>query len=212
MNKARKTPTPEQKAWMKENNYTESQMDAFWTENIETNFKIRSFNANGMSWRDLNMYLVKQLPTLKECDAKALAEKKLEEQKKAEAAAQEKKDADYYNAHFEELMVKKIGAKETLTEKELRRLRDYEIECTFGENRRWTRSAHSILSLCDRFFSLDWEEGLTESQENEYMDQPYEVEKHTYEKTITVTEWVTKNTSTKASSTPVPAVPPCIPD
>lgn len=35
MKKARKTPTAEQKQWMKENGYTEKQMDAFWQENTE---------------------------------------------------------------------------------------------------------------------------------------------------------------------------------
>jgi hypothetical protein len=40
---------------------------------------------------------------------------------------------------------------------------------------------------------VEWEEGLTENQENEFYNQPYEVEKKTYEKTITVTEWVSKN-------------------
>ena len=32
--------------------------------------------------------------------------------------------------------------------------------------------------------------GLTECQENEFEDQPVEVRKHTYEKTIEVTEWI----------------------
>ena len=34
--------------------------------------------------------------------------------------------------------------------------------------------------------------GLTEYQENAFYEQPYEVEKRTYEKTITVTEWINK--------------------
>ena len=57
-----------------------------------------------------------------------------------------------------------------------------------GENRRWSRSVQSIVALGDRYFAIDWEEGLTEMQENEFYDQPYEVKK--IEKTVVVEEWV----------------------
>lgn len=50
----------------------------------------------------------------------------------------------------------------------------------------------SIVCLCGRYFSIYWEEGLTEYQENEFYDQPEEVEKHEYDKTIHVVVWVPK--------------------
>lgn len=50
----------------------------------------------------------------------------------------------------------------------------------------------SVVCLCGRYFSIYWEEGLTEYQPNEFYDQPEEVEKHEYDKTIHVVEWIPK--------------------
>lgn len=94
---------------------------------------------------------------------------------------------------FEKNMVHKIDNGEILTEKEIRDvIYEFEIDSEYGENRRWTRSVSSVVKLCDRFFMIDWEQGLTECQENEYYCQPYEVEKREYEKTIKVIEWIEK--------------------
>ena len=78
-----------------------------------------------------------------------------------------------------------------LSEEELRRMMDelVEVDRIYGENRRWTRSVRSIFEVEGRFIALDWEEGLTEQQDDVFYDQPIEVEKHEYEKTIIVTEW-----------------------
>ena len=65
-----------------------------------------------------------------------------------------------------------------------------EVETIYGENNRWSRSAQTIFDVQGRLFALDWEEGLTENQENEFFNQPYEVEKRT--KTIVVNEYVKK--------------------
>ena len=48
----------------------------------------------------------------------------------------------------------------------------------------------TIFKVANRFFAIDWEQGLTECQENFYNEQPYEVEPH--DKVITITEWVKK--------------------
>lgn len=190
MKKARKTPTVEQKQWMKENGYTEKQMDAFWEENIESNPIIRNLSSYGMTWRDMNLSCVSKLPTQKERDLEAKRKKEIEEQQKAEAEAKAKAEREYYREHFEEIMVKKILDGEKLSEKELKAISEYEIDRENGENRRWSRTVTSILEMCGRYFSLEWEEGLTEYQDNEFYNQPYEVVKKTYQKTITVTEWV----------------------
>jgi hypothetical protein len=189
--KPRKSPTAEQKAWMKESGYTEKQLDEFWSLNADTNKLIHNLCAINFTWRDMNMSVVKQLPTLKERDMKALAEqeakKKAEEEKKAKEEAERK----YYWEHFDEIMLKKIDTGEKLTEKEMRELVcGYDVDTEYGDNRRWTRSVTTIVELKGRFFSIDWEEGLTECQENEFYNQPKEVRKHTYEKTIVVTEWI----------------------
>ena len=101
---------------------------------------------------------------------------------------------EYYRKHFDELMVEKIDKKEDLTEKELKALvfECEEVDRTYGENRRWTRGVQSVVKLCGRYFLVYWDEGLTECQDNEFYDQPYEVEKKTYEKTVTVNEWIKK--------------------
>lgn len=80
------------------------------------------------------------------------------------------------------------------SEKEARSLIwDCEVDREEGGNRRWSRSVTSIVEADDgKLYAIDWEQGLTESQENEYYAGEYpEVQKVTYEKTITVTEWKT---------------------
>lgn len=96
---------------------------------------------------------------------------------------------------YEQQLVSKILNKEELSKRELSNLAEYSIDSTYGENRRWTRSVTSICKLKDdegkdRFFELNWDEGLTECQENEFYEQPFEVAKKTYEKVVTLTEWV----------------------
>jgi hypothetical protein len=193
MGKRVNTTVKERKELLKELGYTEADMQKFWDESKEVNHKIRMLSEAGHNWTDLLASQMRELPTLKE---KTL--KQIEEAKKAEEAAQlEKQKAEdakkYYNEHFEEIMVKKIDNKEELTEKELSRLAyDYSISDEYGEKHRWTTTVNSVVKLLGRYFMVEWREGLTEIQENAFYDQPYEVEKHEYEKTITVTEWVKK--------------------
>lgn len=97
---------------------------------------------------------------------------------------------------FEKEMLQKIDAGESLSEHDIRRLvYDFEDRGAreYGDDGRWTRSVTSIIVLNDRYFAVDWEQGLTELQENEFWNQPYEVEKKTFQKTIIVTEWIKKN-------------------
>ena len=50
-----------------------------------------------------------------------------------------------------------------------------EVEVTFDEPRRWLRGAHTVVELYGRYWRIDWEQGLTEYQEDEFWDQPVEV-------------------------------------
>lgn len=77
----------------------------------------------------------------------------------------------------EQEFLTRFDNQEKFSERELSDLRweFKEIETNYGDNRRWTRSATTIFQIGERYFALDWEEGLTESQENEFWDQPYEV-------------------------------------
>lgn len=66
---------------------------------------------------------------------------------------------------------------------------EYEVTREYGENRRWSRSVTSICEFDNKFYAIDWDEGLTEMQPDEYYDfQPYPVKP--IEKQITVVEWV----------------------
>jgi hypothetical protein len=106
-----------------------------------------------------------------------------------------KQEKEYYEEHYEEIILNKIDSGEKLNESELSSLvwEFEEIEREYGDNRRWSRSVTSIVKINNRYFCIEWENGLTENQPNEFYDQPYEVEKKTYEKTIVVTEWIRKN-------------------
>ena len=95
---------------------------------------------------------------------------------------------------YEKEMLEKIDNGKQLNTEELCDLcHEYKIvDLIAGEDRRWFRSITCIVQLGDRFFSITYDKGLTECQENEYYNQPFEVEKHTTEKTIVVTEWLPK--------------------
>lgn len=84
--------------------------------------------------------------------------------------------------------LEKILNGEELTEGELSDLVDYEIDSQEGDCGSWTIPVMSIVELCGRYFAIDWDRGLTECQENEFNNQPYEVKK--VEKMVKVTEWV----------------------
>ena len=90
-------------------------------------------------------------------------------------------------------LLTKMGNKEKLTESEISDLVcECEIEVKYGQNRRWSRSATTISQIGDRYFRIEWENGLTENQPNEFYNQPIEVELKEYEKTIKVKEWFVK--------------------
>lgn len=179
------------KPWLKENGYTWEDLNRIWDECCEVNWKCAAIKKSGKSWNDLTMHQIQQLPTLKDTTLLHIKNKEEEEKLKAEAKQKAEEEEQYYWEHFEEIMVSKIDSGESLTDSELRTVvfETEEIERNTGENRRWSRSVESIVEMCGRFFCVDWEEGLTECQENEFYNQPYEVKKITYEKTITVTEW-----------------------
>ena len=48
----------------------------------------------------------------------------------------------------------------------------------------------TIKHVCGRYWEIDWQKGLTEYEEDQIDEQPFEVRKNEYEKVITVTEWL----------------------
>ena len=82
----------------------------------------------------------------------------------------------------------KLKNGERLSESEVRELTwsgDYvdEIE---GDDHRWQKEMQTIIDVDGQLYAVDWMRGLTERQENEYLEQPYKVRK--VEKVITKTE------------------------
>lgn len=177
------------KAWLKETGLTEEKVDNLWGELVDINWKCRALDKEfgDKHWRGLRIDLIREIPTLKEKTEESIRKAEEEEEAKRIAEEKEKADREYYNEHFLEIMVGKIDNGEKLTEAEIRTFaQEYGNETTYGENMRWVRSASTVVPVGDRLFMVDWCEGLTECQENEFFEQPYEVERHETEKVITV--------------------------
>ena len=98
------------------------------------------------------------------------------------------KEAEYY--------LNKLDNGEELTEREcLDMAYEFDIENNYGDNRRWSRYVKTICKLNDRYFAIEWDQGLTEMQPDECYEQPYEVELNEYDevRTVHIREWRKKN-------------------
>ena len=182
----------ERKEVLKKLGKTEEEMQAYWDELVAINHRTISALAKcGRNWTDLIPRQMMELPTLKEKTLKQREEKRQQEEEAARLAEEQKKQEDYYNEHFEEIMVEKMDKDELLTESEIKTL-VYEFESVdhaVGDMLRWTTCVSDVIELCGRYFKVDWYQANTEMQEDEFLNQPYEVKLHEYEKTIIVKEW-----------------------
>ena len=98
------------------------------------------------------------------------------------------KEAEYY--------LNKLDSGEGLTEREcLDLVYEFDIENSYGDNRRWSRMVETICNLNGRYFKVSWDQGLTEYQDDACYDQPIEVELHEWDevKTVHIREWRKKN-------------------
>jgi hypothetical protein len=86
--------------------------------------------------------------------------------------------------------IDKIDAGVELTEDELSEFVGWSSENTEGDSGRWEQYIESIVEYNGRYFSICWERGLTEYQENYYNSQPIEVTKFETTETITVTKYI----------------------
>lgn len=197
MGKRKNSTKAERTALLKKLGYTEADMQKFWDECIPVNHKIRMLSNAGLNWTDLCIWQIKQLPTLKETTLKQLEEKKQAEEQEQEHKKKEQEQKEYYSEHFEEIMVQKIDNGEALTEDELKTLvcEFHNVARVEGENRRWSRTVKSVIKLCKRYFAIEWEQGLTENQDDQFFNQPYEVEEETYTEVAEVHTWVKKGIS-----------------
>ena len=90
---------------------------------------------------------------------------------------------------WESEMIELLESGVKLTVRQLRNLQEYSIEKITGENRRWSRSITDICHVGEKYYELNWEEGLTENQENDFGYQPVEVELHEEEVTFIKRTW-----------------------
>lgn len=75
-----------------------------------------------------------------------------------------------------EELLRKIDNHEDLYSQDYWEMIDnYSIYSDEGEDGRWTRYMYNLIKLGDRYFEINWQEGLTEMQENDW-DYPIEVE------------------------------------
>lgn len=90
---------------------------------------------------------------------------------------------------YETELLKKIKKREDFTREELISLFDRlkEVDEKRYDKHRWYTPVETIFKVKDTYILLEWDEGLTEYQENEYGFNPYEV--YYEEKTIVIKEW-----------------------
>lgn len=164
------------KEWLNKSGYTFDDMDNFWNELKETNSKVRMLSSQGIKWSDMNMTVIQGLPFQKEKDEKSRLEKEALEKKKQEELQKKIDDEIYYSEHFEDIMLDKIEKGISLTESELSDIvSEYLVESEYGSSGRWQRSVTSIVKIKGRYFSIMWQKGLTEYQEDSFPEQPREV-------------------------------------
>lgn len=87
-------------------------------------------------------------------------------------------DADYYEENFKDIMYDKIIEGIDLTKEDLK---DLACEFTFYEieNDRdsFTVDTQSIVKLRNKYFAINWQQGLEDFEDSKFDAQPYEVKK-----------------------------------
>ena len=145
---------------------------------------------------DLRIDLLEQILTQKEKDLQSIEEEK-NEQERLERLEKERLEEQAtlskQNLSKEIIILNKIDSGYKFDEDELRSLvNTYSMFTEFGENLRYTRYASDVIDLNGRTFLIVSQRGLIDSIPDEYSEQPYEVVKKEYEKTIKVVEWIPK--------------------
>lgn len=100
-----------------------------------------------------------------------------------------------YESNYEEILYNKIIENDYEIEDKLAECIVYNcsIQNYYGDNRRWTRTVTSIVEINNHFFEIEWEEGLTEMQDDFFFETKLiEVERKEEIVTHTVIKWVKK--------------------
>jgi hypothetical protein len=183
------------KAFLKEANLKEADIDRMWQEASAKNTLIANLIRQNIDWRNMNMNIIKSIPQEKENQIKRAKEARIkqeEEQRKKEMEAKIKQDK-IDSLNIEDLLIERCLAK-NLSSEELRAIvigdsvAVYADEETGGA-RRWTESINTYVKILNRYFCITWERGLTENHDNEFYNQPVEVIKEEKVITTTVVNW-----------------------
>lgn len=99
--------------------------------------------------------------------------------------------------NWEDKIYEQILAHQVLEEKDLQRLvEDYAVITIDGDDHRWHREKTTIICFKDKYYAINWMEGLTEIQDDYYYyDCPAEVERIIRPMTGKITKWVDVNNS-----------------
>lgn len=163
-------------AWLKRENITMAEVDELWDELKETNTIAKMLTRQGQTWRNLSITAIEKIPAQRERDLDFINKKAEEEREILTKAEQARIDKEYYQNNFQQIMVEKIDKNEELTGKELRELVwGYSDEVDRGENRRWSCTVLNLWTYNGRSFIIEWDNGLTEYQDDVFHKQPYEV-------------------------------------
>lgn len=186
-------------------NLTKQDFQKMWDELLELDhFIVKILNKNIGNWDKQNTSIIRQLPTAKENLLRFRAEKAREEQEAKEKALKEAQEKEYYNTHFEEIMIQKIRKQEPLSEAEIKTLIwDYGEQDINGPEHRWQKEITTICKLptVNAYVAITWYQGLTECQENDYSNLPIEVKPRSREVAIVhkYLDWYDDNNKLQAS-------------
>ena len=159
--------------------YTREQMQKFWDDALEVNWKIQSIAKCGKDWKDLNEYQLADLVNLKEKTLEQLAEKEAKEKAEEEAKENARKVREYYQEHFEEIVCNKILSGVALERKEFDSLVfEYDVaELNAGEVYKNYQDITTISELNGHYFKINWRMDLSDFGEHQFDNAPIEVKK-----------------------------------
>lgn len=156
--------------------YTREQMQKFWDDALEVNWKIQAIAKCGKDWRDLNEYQLTGLVNLKEKTLAQLAEKEAKENAELEKKKKAEAEKKYYEEHFEEIMLRKLQNHEELTQREYGRLAyEYEVWYKYNDRLRHQMSKSVVFEISGHYFLINFYEDVSDMGEHYYPDYLVEV-------------------------------------
>lgn len=199
--------------FLAENGKTDKDMEALYEDALLFSVALHKLARAGVNtWTKLNTGLIEGLLTMRKeyelLQTQIRASEELAEQAEVEAAAiaeqerqrklndkrtPEQKAIDYLlSGDLHERDLAELCYSCVLTEKDGTEHRYERVDLVCGKRDRWTQAYTTCYKVGDHYFALDWHEGLTENQDDEFYDQPYEVTRTEMTETRTVYRYAKK--------------------